>query len=82
MSGHVFLDYMSFRMTCLMRAHVLREVMLCRRKCFVVDHENTLNEERFYWTVCFIGNHLLHDGMFCRWTCLAGVHVICVDMYY
>ena len=41
MSGHVFLEYMSFRMTYLMRAYVLRKVMLCRRKCFVVDLENT-----------------------------------------
>ena len=33
MDGYVFLEYMSFKMTCLMRAYVLRVVMLCRRKC-------------------------------------------------
>ena len=32
MGEHVFLDYMSFRITCLIGAHVLREVMFCRRK--------------------------------------------------
>ena len=32
MGGHDFLDYMSFRMTCIMIAIVLREVMLCCRK--------------------------------------------------
>ena len=32
MGGHDFLDYMSFRMTCIMIAFVLREVMLCCRK--------------------------------------------------
>ena len=32
MDEHVFLECMSFRMTCLMRAYVLRVVMLCRMK--------------------------------------------------
>ena len=37
MGGHVFLDYMSFRMTCqcLMRAFILRVVIICRRKYHV-----------------------------------------------
>ena len=30
----------------------------------------------------FIRSHLLHDGMSYRWTCLAGIHIVCVDMYY
>ena len=33
--GHVFLEYMSFRLTRFMRAYVLREVMLCWSKCLV-----------------------------------------------
>ena len=32
MGGHDFLDYLSFRMTCIMIAFVLVEVMLCCRK--------------------------------------------------
>ena len=38
MRGHHFLDYMSFRMTCIMIAYVLREVMLCYRKCLIGCH--------------------------------------------
>ena len=37
---------------------------------------------KVYWKVCLVGSHILHDGMFYRWTCLAGVHVVWVDMYY
>ena len=39
MGGHVFLDHMSFRMTCIMIAYVLREVMLCCRKCLMGGQE-------------------------------------------
>ena len=35
------LEYMSFRMTCFMRAHALREVMDYSRKCLVGSHEVT-----------------------------------------
>ena len=86
MGGHVFLEYKSFRMTCLMRAYVLREVMLCRRKCLVGGHEDTLYEERFYWRVCLIGSHVLQGGisftggnvlqgyMQYEWTCIVELH--------
>ena len=63
-----------FRMTCLMRAIVLKEVMLCRKKCLVSGHEDTLDEERFYWRVCFIRNHVLHDGMSYRQIYVAVVY--------
>ena len=33
MGGHDFLDHMPFRMTCVIIAYVLREVILCCRKC-------------------------------------------------
>ena len=46
MGGHVFLEYMSFRMTCFMSAYVLREVMYCRRKCLAVC--DILLEYMFY----------------------------------
>ena len=62
MDGHIFLEYMSFRMICFMRAYVLREVMLYRG--------HLLDEERFYWWVCLIGSHVVHDGISYRWTCL------------
>ena len=32
MGGYDFLDHMPFRMTCVMIAYVLKEVMLCCRK--------------------------------------------------
>ena len=67
---HVFQDDMSYG------AYILRKVMLCRRKCLVGGHEDTLDEERFYWRECLIGSHILHDGMSYRRTCLAGVHAI------
>ena len=38
MGGHDFLDHMPFRMTCVMIAYVLREVMLCCRKCLMGGH--------------------------------------------
>ena len=38
MGGHDFLNYMSFRMTCIMIAYVLREVMLCSRKSLMGCH--------------------------------------------
>ena len=38
MGGHNFLDYMSFRMACIMIAYVLREVMLCCRNCLLGGH--------------------------------------------
>ena len=38
---HVFQADMSYESICLMRAYVLKEVMLCRRKYLVVGHENT-----------------------------------------
>ena len=41
MSGHVFQEYMSLRMACLMREYPLKEVMVCKRKCLVGGHEDT-----------------------------------------
>ena len=38
MGGHDILDYMSFRMTCIIIACVLRMVMLCCRKCLMRCH--------------------------------------------
>ena len=64
MGGHVFLEYMSFRMTCLMRAYALKVVMLCRRKCHVGGHVlmECISSERhilqyvvFYWKTFLTG---------------------------
>ena len=38
MDGHVFLECMSFRMICLVRAYVVRVVMFYRRKYHVGGH--------------------------------------------
>ena len=38
MAWHVFLEYMSFKLTCVMRVYVLREFMLCCSKCLVGGH--------------------------------------------
>ena len=38
MGGHDFLDQVSFRITCVMIAYVLREVMFCCRKCLMGGH--------------------------------------------
>ena len=39
-------------------------------------HEDTLDEERFYWRVCFISNHVLHDDMSYRQICVAVVYTV------
>ena len=59
-----------------MRAYVLREVMLYRRKCLMSGHEDTLDEERIYWRVCCIRNSVLHDGISYRQICLAVVYAV------
>ena len=38
MGGHDFLDHIPFRMTCVIIAYELREVMLCYRKCLIGGH--------------------------------------------
>ena len=38
MVGLVFLGYLSFKLTHVMRVYVLREVMLCCSKCLVGGH--------------------------------------------
>ena len=38
MVGHVFLEYMSFKLTHVMRVYMLRKVMLCCSKCLVGGH--------------------------------------------
>ena len=45
-------------------------------------HDDTLDEERFYWRVCLIGSHVLPDSiilqadMSCRSTCSMSGHVL------
>ena len=67
-----FLDYMSFRMTCLMRAYIWREVMLGRRKYLmgsIVLVEcmssgwHIFQYVVFYWKTCHTGAHVLLEGM-------------------
>ena len=38
MVGHVCLEYMSFKLTRVMRVYELREVMLCCSKCLMGGH--------------------------------------------
>ena len=72
MGGHVFLECMSIRMTCPMRAYVLREVMLCTRKF--------LWEAMRWWSVYQIT--CLFVGIRYRRACLAVQDVLLEYMFY
>ena len=74
-----FLEYISFRMTRLMRVYVLREVMLCRRKSFMGNYVLVgMHVFRMtYISICF-GS--LED-MFLR-VCVIVEHVVVVIMSY
>ena len=83
MGGHDFLNYMSFRMTCIMIAYVLR--------CFVVG--NVLWDVMYCWSahlrhgisynmLCFIERHVLLEVMFYLRVCIIGGHVLLFEMSY
>ena len=85
MGGHYFLDYISFRLTCIMIAYVLREVMLCCRKmsygrsCIGGVHVFRMS----YLTICCV---LLKDmpywgSCFMR-VCITGGHILQDDILY
>ena len=61
MGGHDFLDYMSFKMTCIMIAYVLG------RSCFVLG--NVLWEVMYWWSAC------LQDGISYNMLCFTESHV-------
>ena len=75
MGGHVFLDHMPFRMTCVMIVYVLREVMLCCRECLMEGHaclQDDISYNMFillkdmsYWRLCLL------DGRYYRRACIA-----------
>ena len=69
MGGHVFLEYVSFMMTCIMETFVLREIMLCS---FVGGH--VLWEDMSSSSAC------LQNGIFFKMMCLTGMHVLQIDM--
>ena len=53
--------------TCLMRAYVLREVMLCRRKYLMGGHvlvKYMFSEWLSFNMLCFAGRHVLQEDMF------------------
>ena len=72
MGDHVFLHYMSFKMTCFTGAYILRDVVLCRRKCLMGGHVlvecissgwHILQDDVWYWKTCLTGLHVLLKGM-------------------
>ena len=80
----IILEYMSFRMTCLMRAYVLSEVMLCRRKCLVGGH--VLVECIFSgWHVticCALLENISYWMTFYYLVCIIGGHALQLEMSY
>ena len=83
MGKDIFLEYMSFRMTCLMKAYVLREIILCRRKCLIGGHVlvecmfsgwHILQYVVLYWKICLTGGHGFLEGMY------IGGHVLQFEM--
>ena len=85
MGGHVFLEYMSFRITHLMRAYAIRVVMLCRRKCHVGGHDwwsACLQDGISYNMFCFTGKHFLLEEMFYLRVYFIGEHVLQLEMSY
>ena len=90
MGGHVFLDHMPFRMTCVMIAYVLREVMLCCRKCFMRGH--VLVECMYWWSACLqdgisticcvLLKDILLEVMFYLRVGIIGGHVLLFEMSY
>ena len=79
MGGHDFLDHMPFRMTCVMIAYVLREVMLCCRKCLMGGHVlvgTCLQDGISYNMLCFTERHVLRVGIIGGYVLLSGQHAI------
>ena len=61
MGGHVFFEYMSFRMTSITGTIVLREVMLCRRTCLAEVHVFRMTypqDDVSYWNACYTGGQV------------------------
>ena len=73
------IEGMSYSSCCFTGIHVLQEGIFYWMIHHIGKH---LYEDRFFWTVCIRGSHVLHKGMSCRWTCPAEVHVVWVDMYF
>ena len=71
MGGHDFLDYMSFRMICIMITFVLREL------CFVVG--NLLWDIKYWWNAC-LKDGILYNLLCFPETCLTGGHVLLEDI--
>ena len=80
MGEHDFLDYMFFRMTCLLIAYVLREVMLCCRKCHRMSCIGGVYV--LYNILCFTERHALLEVMFYLRVCIIGGHVLLFEMSY
>ena len=72
MGGHDFLDYLSLRMTCIMIAFVLVEVMLCCRKS-LMGYQVLVECMSSGW-------HISQYVVFYRKTCLIGGHVLLEDI--
>ena len=84
------MEYMSFRMTCITGAFVLREVILCRRTCTMGGHIlqecmssgwHILEDDVYNCKTYFIGQVLLEDMSDWR-PCLTGVHVLQEYIFY
>ena len=91
MGRHDFLDHIPFRMTCVMIAYVLREVMLHCRKCLMGGHVlvecmcsgwHILQYVVFYRKTCLIGGHVLLFEMSFWGTCFTGGHILQDNLLY
>ena len=85
MGRHDFLNYMSFRMTCIMMAYVFREVILCCSKCLMGCHvlvSACFQDGISYNMLCFTERHVLLEVMFYLRVCNIGGHVLLLEMSY
>ena len=90
MGGHLFLEYMSFRMICLMRAIVLSEVMCDSRICVMGGHAlmecmssvwYILQYVVLYLKTCLTGGYVLLEGKYYRMAYLAVQNVLLEYMF-
>ena len=76
MGGHVFLEYMSFMMTCIKGAHVLRRSYSVGGNLLSACLQDGIS----YSTICFTGRHILQEKMSYLRLCLIEGHVLQVEI--
>ena len=76
---HVFLEYMTFRMTCYTGTFVIREVMLFRKTCLkecTSSAWHIFQEDVYLWNTCFERGEVLLMDISYRKPCLIDIHVL------